>query len=128
MEWPPGLKKRDMDVTGWTARALVADLRRLYHHIHNGGSVHQRIDSRRISRAIAYIEQSDPHTGTTPSAPDASESEDSPLFVAAKCLLFSAQADGVIDRCAAIDCGNLALEADKRIKELEKNQCACPDD
>ena len=128
MEWPPGIKKRDMDVTGWTARALVADLRRLYLHIKHGGRANATIDSRRIARAISYIEQSDPHTGTPPSAPNAQESGDSPLFVAAKCLLFSAQVDGVIDRCAAIECGNLALAADKRIKELEKNQCKCPPD
>lgn len=115
-------------MTGWTPRALVADLRRLYLHIKQGGRVNAYIDSARIARAIEFIEQTNPHTGTPPSEPDGLESGDSPLFVAAKCLLFSAQADGGIDRCAAIECGNLALAADKRIKELEKNQCECPPD
>lgn len=115
-------------MTGWTPRALAADLRRLYLHIKQGGRVDAYIDSVRIARAIAYIEQSDPHTGTPPSEPNAQERRDSPLFIAAKCLLLSAQADGGIDRCAAIECANLAIVADCRIRELEENQCECPDD
>lgn len=37
--------------------AVLTSLRRLYHHLVNGGQFHERIDSERLSLAIKYIEE-----------------------------------------------------------------------